>query len=93
MKISRKDMLKLIPASLGALALGTQCKPQGQAGGGDNLPEINWKLASSFPRSLDTIYGAAEVMAEYVRKMTNGKFNIRVYPAGELVPGLQVMDA
>ena len=24
---------------------------------------IRWRLASSFPKSLDTIYGAAEVMA------------------------------
>ena len=54
---------------------------------------VRWRLASSFPRSLDTIYGAAEVMAERVAAMTGGAFEIRVYPAGELVPALQVMDA
>ena len=54
---------------------------------------INWRLASSFPKSLDTIYGAAEVMAKRVAALTDGKFNIRVFPGGELVPALQVMDA
>ncbi|HHO51078.1 MAG TPA: ABC transporter substrate-binding protein [Deltaproteobacteria bacterium] len=54
---------------------------------------IKWRLASSFPRSLDTIFGAAEVLAERVSAMTGGAFQIRVYPAGEIVPALQVMDA
>ena len=54
---------------------------------------VEWRLASSFPSSLDTIYGAGEVLSEEVSAMTDGAFNTRVYEAGELVPGLQVMDA
>jgi TRAP-type mannitol/chloroaromatic compound transport system substrate-binding protein len=54
--------------------------------------KIRWRLASSFPSSLDTIYGAAEVLADRVREMSGGNFDIRVYEAGELVPALQVMD-
>ncbi|SON57664.1 Neu5Ac-binding protein [Hartmannibacter diazotrophicus] len=57
------------------------------------MPEIRWRLTSSFPKSLDTIYGAAEVMAESVKAMTGGKFTIQVFPAGEIVPGLQALDA
>ena len=56
-------------------------------------PSINWRLASSFPKSLDTIFGAAEIMARRVAQLTDGRFNIRVFPGGELVPALQVMDA
>jgi len=56
-------------------------------------PEITWRLASSFPRGLDIIYGAAEHFADRVAQLTGGRFRIRAYPAGELVPGLQVMDA
>lgn len=56
-------------------------------------PRTVWRLASSFPRSLDTIYGAAEVLAERVAAMTDGRFEIRVYPAGEVVPPFQVLDA
>ena len=55
--------------------------------------KVQWRLASSFPRSLDTIFGAAEVLADRVSAMTGGNFDIRVYPAGEIVPALQVMDA
>ncbi len=50
-------------------------------------------MASSFPKSLDTIYGAAEIMSKRVSQLTDGRFNIRVFPGGELVPALQVMDA
>jgi TRAP-type mannitol/chloroaromatic compound transport system substrate-binding protein len=56
-------------------------------------PTINWRLASSFPKSLDTIYGASETLAKRVAQLTDGKFNIRVFPGGELVPALQVLDA
>jgi len=58
-----------------------------------DLPAIRWRLASSFPKSLDTIYGAAEVMAKRVEQLTGGKFQIRVFAGGEIVPGLQVLDA
>jgi TRAP-type mannitol/chloroaromatic compound transport system substrate-binding protein len=57
------------------------------------LPAIRWRLASSFPKSLDTIYGAGERLARRVHELTDGKFLIRVFAGGELVPGLQVFDA
>jgi TRAP-type mannitol/chloroaromatic compound transport system substrate-binding protein len=56
-------------------------------------PTINWRLASSFPKSLDAIFGASEVFSKRVAQLTGGKFNIRSFPAGDIVPGLQVLDA
>ncbi len=56
-------------------------------------PEVRWRCASSFPRSLDTILGAGEHVGKRVAALTDGKFQIRVFPAGELVPGLAVADA
>ena len=56
-------------------------------------PSVRWRLASSFPRGLDAIYGSAEMLGEITASLTGGRFEIRAYPAGELVPGLQVMDA
>ncbi len=53
---------------------------------------IRWRLASSFPKSLDTIYGAAEVMAKKVGEMTGGKFQISVHAGGELMPPFGVLD-
>jgi TRAP-type mannitol/chloroaromatic compound transport system substrate-binding protein len=56
-------------------------------------PAIRWRLASSFPKSLDTIYGAAEVFAERVKALSGGKFEVSVHAAGELVPAFGVVDA
>jgi TRAP-type mannitol/chloroaromatic compound transport system substrate-binding protein len=54
---------------------------------------IRWRLASSFPKSLDTIYGAADAFAKAVKDMSGGKFEISVHPGGELVPPFGVVDA
>ncbi len=56
-------------------------------------PEVQWRLATSFPPSLDILHGAAERFAERVAALTGGRFDIRVYAANEIVPALQVMDA
>ena len=55
--------------------------------------QIRWRLASSFPKSLDTIYGAAEVFSKQVSDATGGKFVISVHAGGELVPAFGVVDA
>jgi TRAP-type mannitol/chloroaromatic compound transport system substrate-binding protein len=56
-------------------------------------PEIKWRLTSSFPKSLDTIYGTAQTFAKYVADATDNKFQIQTFAAGEIVPGLQALDA
>src|SRR3954449_4018080 len=56
-------------------------------------PEIKWRLASSFPKSLDTIFGAADVISKRVATATSNKFQIQVFAAGEIVPAFQVVDA
>jgi TRAP-type mannitol/chloroaromatic compound transport system substrate-binding protein len=58
-----------------------------------SAPEVTWRLTSSFPKSLDTIYGAAEVFSKAVAEATDNKFKIQVFAAGEIVPGLQAADA
>jgi TRAP-type mannitol/chloroaromatic compound transport system substrate-binding protein len=54
---------------------------------------IRWRLASSFPKSLDTLYGGAETFAKSVRAMSGGKFEISTHAAGELMPAFGVVDA
>ena len=56
-------------------------------------PAVRWRLTSGFPKALDTIYGAAEVFAAQVSKMTGGKFQISVHAAGEIVPMPGLVDA
>ncbi|MES2126838.1 MAG: TRAP transporter substrate-binding protein [Pseudomonadota bacterium] len=84
--MERRSFLKkaAVGASAGAVAAPALAQ---------SLPTINWRLASSFPKSLDTIYGVAELFSKRVAGLTGGKFNIRVFAGGEIVPGLQVLDA
>ena len=56
-------------------------------------PTINWRMPSSFPRSLEALHGVGELMCRYISEATGGKFNIRAFPGGEIVPALQVLDA
>ena len=56
-------------------------------------PKVTWRLTSSFPKSLDTIYGGAEVLSRMVSEATDGNFQIQVFSAGEIVGGLQAADA
>ena len=55
-------------------------------------PALRWRIASSFPKSLDTIYGSADVFANAVKSMTGGKFDVSVHQAGELMPAFNVVD-
>ncbi len=54
---------------------------------------VRWRLASSFPKSLATIFGSAEMLSKTVKAMSGGKFEISVHPAGELMPAFGVVDA
>jgi TRAP-type mannitol/chloroaromatic compound transport system substrate-binding protein len=58
-----------------------------------SMPELKWRLTASWPKSLDTLYGGCEVFARAVSEATDNKFQIQVFAAGEIVPGLQVVDA
>jgi TRAP-type mannitol/chloroaromatic compound transport system substrate-binding protein len=77
----------------GALVAGCGSNEPDGAAAVLTRPRISWRLASTFPRSLDTIYGAAETLANRVSELTDGRFTIRVFPAGEMVPFDQVLES
>lgn len=85
--MKRRDFLKVSAA--GAAASAAVASPAIA----QSSPEIKWRMTSSFPKSLDTIYGGGEQVAKYVAEMTDNKFQIQVFAAGEIVPGLQALDA
>jgi len=89
MTVKRRDFIATATVGAGAAAASTIAAPAIA----QSAPEIRWRVASSFPKSLDTIYGGAETVAKRVSDLTDGKFQIRVFAAGEIVPGLQVLDA
>jgi TRAP-type mannitol/chloroaromatic compound transport system substrate-binding protein len=86
-------------AALGAAGVaagaGAACAGPGEQGGPavQSRPNVQWRLASSFPRGLDALYGSAERLAATIELLTEGRFRIRPYAAGEVVPPLQVLDA
>jgi len=57
------------------------------------MPEVRWRVQSSFPRVFDVLYGTLERISARVAQLTDGRFRIQVFPAGEIVGGLQVLDA
>ncbi|MBT8239644.1 MAG: ABC transporter substrate-binding protein [Acidimicrobiia bacterium] len=56
-----------------------------------DLPEIELEMATSWPTSLVTLFGAAQIFAEEVSRLTGGRFKINARPAGEIVGGLEVL--
>ena len=56
-------------------------------------PKVAWRMTSSFPNSLDTLFGAPKTLAKYVSDATDGNFTIDVFAAGEIMPAGQAADA
>ncbi|TBW40926.1 ABC transporter substrate-binding protein [Siculibacillus lacustris] len=88
--MERRDFLKA--ASVGVIGSASAATLAAPAIA-QSAPKVSWRLTSSFPKSLDTIFGGAEVLAKAVSDATDGAFQIQVFAAGELVPGLQAADA
>jgi TRAP-type mannitol/chloroaromatic compound transport system substrate-binding protein len=78
---------------LQAAGLGLAATTIAKPGIAQSNPELKWRLTSSFPKSLDTLYGAAEIFARAVTEASDNKFQIQVFAANEIVPGLQAFDA
>src|ERR1700761_8244809 len=84
--MKRRELLKAAGLGAGAVALAKPAIAQ-------SMPQLKWRLTSSFPKSLDTIYGAGEIFAKAVAEASDNKFQIQVFAAGEIVPGLAAADA
>ena len=85
--MKRRSFLTKLGAGVAAGAAAAPALAQQQQ------PTIQWRMASSFPKNLDALFGTAEQIAKRVSEVTEGRFQIRVAAAGELVPPLQVLDA
>src|SRR5882762_2983590 len=84
--MKRREFIKVAGAGLAGTAIAAPAIAQ-------SIPELKWRCTSSFPKSLDTIYTGAEMFAKAIAEATDNKFQIQVFAAGELVPGLQAADA
>src|SRR6202046_55351 len=85
--MKRRDFIKVTGISVaGAATIAAPAIAQ-------SMPDIKWRMTTSLPKSLDTLHGGAEQMAKVVGEATDNKFQIQTFTAGEIVPGLQVLDA
>ena len=85
-EFKRREFLKAAGIGLAGSAVAAPAIAQ-------SAPELKWRLTASWPKSLDTLYGGCEYFSKRVAEMTDNKFQIQVFAAGEIVPGLQVLDA
>jgi TRAP-type mannitol/chloroaromatic compound transport system substrate-binding protein len=84
--MKRRQFLKA--AGLGAAASTIAAPAIAQS-----MPELKWRMTTSWPKSLDTLFGGADTMAKAVAEATDNKFQIQTFAGGEIVPGLQALDA
>src|ERR1041385_3505911 len=84
--MKRRSFLKKAAVGAAATTLAAPAIAQ-------STPTITWRMATSWSKSLDTLFGGAEQICKRVGEITDGKFQIRPFAAGEIVPGLQVLDA
>ena len=64
--MQRRQLLKAGTALIASSALAAPAVAQ-------SSPEIRWRLTSSFPKSLDTIFGTAELVCKYVAEATDNQ--------------------
>src|SRR4051794_35734911 len=86
MSLTRRQFTPAAAASLAALAAAPAMAQT-------TNEVVKWRLASSHPKNLDNLWNAAQTIATVAGEMSNGKFTITTFAGGEIVPGLQVLDA
>jgi TRAP-type mannitol/chloroaromatic compound transport system substrate-binding protein len=84
--MNRRKLLKAAGLAAASTAIAAPAIAQ-------SAPTLKWRLTTSFPKTLDTLYGACEMFSKAIADLSDNKFQISVYGPGEVVPAFQVFDA
>jgi TRAP-type mannitol/chloroaromatic compound transport system substrate-binding protein len=94
--MDRKQFLKKTTiAAFGSTLLmgGCTARKDDVASNIDLNTKYNWKMVTTWPPNFPVLGEACQLFADWVNKMSAGQMTIKVYGAGELIPGLEVFDA
>ena len=91
--MKRRQVLSTAAIGLGSTAWAARADQPQASSASSSLPAIRWRMATSWPASLDVTYGSAVTIAERLRALSGGRFDVIPYPVGELAPSTQVLDA
>lgn len=96
--MKRRNFLDKVAVGGVSAATLTACQqaasqPADESSSLSDQPFIQWRMVASWPKDLDMIYGQAAKLCQRISEMTNGRFTITPYEAGELVGGLEILDA
>jgi len=81
-QLKRREFLKVAGVGVATSAVAAPAVAQ-------SMPEIKWRMPTSWPKSLDALFGACETFSKYVAEASDNKFRIQVFAAGEIVPFVQ----
>ncbi len=92
--MNRRDFLKVAGLGVAASALAACAEPAPDAGNAaaEDLPVLDWQMATSWSTGLDILFGATQKFAERVKALTGGKFTITPRAGGELAKATEVLD-
>ncbi|MFQ4140083.1 TRAP transporter substrate-binding protein [Nodosilinea sp. PGN35] len=94
--MKRRQLVKTTTLGLATATAAAACtgasSPVADGAASEELPRIDWQMATSWPASLDTLLRGAEVFAQRVSAMSGGRFTITPRTAGEIAPPLEVLN-
>ncbi len=82
--MKRRDLLKAGTVGVAAAALATPAIAQ---------DKIQWKMVTAWPKNLPGPGVAAQMLADRITALSGGRLEVKLFAAGELVPGPGVFDA
>ncbi|EAW41700.1 TRAP-type mannitol/chloroaromatic compound transport system, periplasmic component [marine gamma proteobacterium HTCC2080] len=83
----------VLVVGLWAVDSSDQTRPLSDVNRSIDEPDYRWKLVTTWPKNLPGLGAAPENFARYVNEMSNGRLEVRVFGAGEIVPAFEVFDA